>query len=218
MTRKIYGSTLVAFGDSITRGIGVPEDMQKWTEIIREGLAIKLVNSGIGGNTSLQGLERIDKDVLSYKPDFVTICFGMNDHCMISKGEPKVSINNYENAIISMINRIRQIDAIPLLVTPNYIIEGNKKEYYYSRHDRSFYKDAGGAQAWLDRYNDIIRVICARENVGLIDIRRECEKYNPYQFLRSLKNDSFADGVHPHTLGASVYAKVIGDYLKANFT
>lgn len=216
-TMGIFGSRLVAFGDSITLGIGVPDDGEKWTQIIKGRFDLKLINAGVGGNTSHQGLLRIGDDVLAYEPDFVTICFGMNDHCLISRDNPRVSKESFKDNIIKMIGRIKSMDALPLLITPNYIIEGDEKSYYYRRHDPSFYDNVGGAQAWLDEYANVIRLISREENVGLVDIREECEKYDPYEFLRSLKNDLFDDGVHPHTLGATVYAKFIGDYLENNF-
>lgn len=217
MVKKIHGAKFVAFGDSITEGTGIPEEAQKWTAIIQERFGLELVNSGIGGNTSLQGLQRIKSDVLDHKPDFVTLCFGMNDKSLEAKGKPRVTEKHFKCHMTSMIECVKYTGAVPLLVTQNYLIEGTREEYYYSRHDPEFYTGVGGAQAWLDRYMDIVRELSTEENVGMIDVRRECEKYDPYLFLRSLKNDTYADGVHPYVLGASVYAKTIGDYLEANY-
>lgn len=218
MTREIYNSKLVAFGDSITLGIGVPEGSKKWTEIIKERFNLQLTNSGIGGDTSSSGVLRLQTDVLNYYPDFVLICFGMNDHVMATKGKPQVSIKTFADNIIQMIIKIRNIDSVPILLTPNYIIEGDSDNYYYSRHNPDFYSDAGGAQVWLDEYIEEIRNISQEESVELIDIRKKCDENDPYVFLRSLKNDTYSDGVHPHALGAKVYADTIGTYLEAHFS
>ena len=42
-------------------------------------LNIRITNSGISGNTSRDLLERFDRDVVSLKPDWVSICIGIND-------------------------------------------------------------------------------------------------------------------------------------------
>lgn len=38
-----------------------------------------MINSGVGGNTSREALDRIGKDVLVYRPDLVMVEFGGND-------------------------------------------------------------------------------------------------------------------------------------------
>lgn len=214
---KIQGAKVVAFGDSITAGEGVPKGCKNWTDVLKERFSLKFINSGIGGNTTSQAIERIDRDMLSHKPDFVLINFGMNDHVMEEKNKPKVELKLYEKNISEIINKVKCIGAEPILITTNYIIEGNENKYYYSRHNPSYYDDVGGAQAWLDKYIDKVRNISAVMNVPIIDIRKVCENYDRYEFLRSLKNDKIDDGVHPHLLGISVYAQVIGDYLERNY-
>ena len=42
---------------------------------------IEVINAGISGNTTEQGLERLDRDVLSHNPDIVVICYGLNNGC-----------------------------------------------------------------------------------------------------------------------------------------
>lgn len=217
MNKKICGAKLVAFGDSITAGEGIPEGSKNWTDLISAAFNLKLLNAGIGGNTSSQGLLRMERDVLSHSPDFVTICFGMNDHCMVEKGIPRVSLSVFRENINEMVKKVRSINAVPILITTNYIIEGSEKEYYYSRHDKTFYEQAGGAQAWLDRYIDQVRKIALENNTELIDIRKICDLYDPYDFLRTLKNSNTDDGVHPYNLGAAVYAENIISYFKEKF-
>lgn len=210
-------SKIVAFGDSITAGEGIPVGADKWTDIIKNRFNLELINSGVSGNTSTQGLERIEKDVLIHNPDIVLINFGMNDKSMEERNKAKVDIRTFEENILTMIYKIRNIRAIPILITTNYIIEGNENGYYYSRHDNDYYTEVGGAEIWLDKYIQKVREIAEAQKVDLIDVRRECEIHDRYKFLRSLENDSYADGVHPHTYGVLVYAKVIGDYLDEKY-
>jgi lysophospholipase L1-like esterase len=210
---SIQGAKVVAFGDSLTQGSVIPEGSESWTNILEKRFNLQLINSGIGGNTSSQGLERLDRDVLSHKPKFVIINFGMNDHVMEEKNKPKVDINLFKKNILQMVNRIKENGAIPILVTTNYIIEGNELQYYYSRHNQEYYIDVDGAQVWLDKYIDVVRTVGSDTKVDVIDIRKVCDKYDRYDFLRTLKNDTTDDGVHLHTLGSLIYAETIGNYL-----
>lgn len=203
---------VVAFGDSITEGLGFPAGFDNWTNIVEKRYGMKLINAGVGGNTSLQGIMRMDEDVLSHKPDHVLINFGMNDHVMEERNKPQVNKEIYTENLTNMVKRIKEIGANPILTTPNYIIEGDASKYYYSRHAAEFYYDVKGAQAWLDGYADIVRTVSEETGASLIDLRLECEKYDRYDFLRSLKNSDAADGTHLSAIGAVVYAQMVCGY------
>src|SRR6185503_17521387 len=71
--------TVVCLGDSITHA-GYPAELEKM-------LLVRVINAGIPGNTSRQGLARLEKDVLSHKPAAVVVLFGTND---IRKDAPRV--------------------------------------------------------------------------------------------------------------------------------
>lgn len=77
---------IVAFGDSITEAVIGLGPEQKWTVLLEKKLNRHsrdiywtVVNSGVGGNTSREGLARIEKDVFAHKPDIVLVEFGGND-------------------------------------------------------------------------------------------------------------------------------------------
>ena len=73
---------IVAFGDSLTAGYRTPRDksypafLQR--ELDRRGYAYSVINEGVSGNTSGNGLARIET-VLRHKPDIVVVAFGGND-------------------------------------------------------------------------------------------------------------------------------------------
>ena len=75
-------SVLVCFGDSLTAGYGAdpgqtyPDDLQR--DLDELGYRYKVVNLGVSGNTTKDGLDRI-KDVLRLKPAAVIVAFGGND-------------------------------------------------------------------------------------------------------------------------------------------
>ena len=76
---------IVCFGDSITFGEDLPST-QAYPAVLAELLKQKhadldlvVINAGVRGHTSVQGLARLERDVLRYKPHVVLIAFGLND-------------------------------------------------------------------------------------------------------------------------------------------
>jgi acyl-CoA thioesterase-1 len=73
---------IVAFGDSLTAGFGVdpgnsfPDFVQQ--ELDRAGLAWRVVNAGVSGETTTDGVNRVP-EALSYHPRIVLLEFGGND-------------------------------------------------------------------------------------------------------------------------------------------
>ena len=71
------GCHIVAFGDSLTEGMGVRQD-QCYPAVL-EGIAgMKVCNFGNTGNTSEVGVQRL-AEVISAKPKLVIVLFGAND-------------------------------------------------------------------------------------------------------------------------------------------
>jgi acyl-CoA thioesterase I len=69
--------TIVAFGDSLTYGTG-----SKWgggfVKLLEEQIGLPIENLGVPGNTSADGVARID-EVLARKPTITLVLFGGND-------------------------------------------------------------------------------------------------------------------------------------------
>ena len=97
--------TIVAFGDSITAGYCVRRGFPSfWKALLAEkypDARVEMINSGISGDTSMDGLARLDWAVLSYEPDLVTINFGIND-CVLGLG-----LEEFEMNFVEMVRRIR---------------------------------------------------------------------------------------------------------------
>src|SRR6185437_765682 len=76
---------IVTLGDSITKGVrgGVKADetfSARLQAMLREkGVAVEVINAGIGGERTDQALRRLEKDVIARKPNLVTIMYGTND-------------------------------------------------------------------------------------------------------------------------------------------
>src|ERR1700689_955777 len=73
---------IVAFGDSLTAGYGAdpgksfPDFLQR--DLNAAGLKWRVVNLGVSGNTTTDGLSRLSA-VLAYKPRVTIVEFGGND-------------------------------------------------------------------------------------------------------------------------------------------
>jgi len=100
---------IVAFGDSITAGGDAtrPELIfwQRWADDLQRKhprAQIAVLNGATGGDSTVQGLQRLQTKVLDQKPDLVLIGFGMNDH---NRGG--VPIPQFELNLRQMIARVR---------------------------------------------------------------------------------------------------------------
>ena len=76
------GRVIVAFGDSLTAGFGVPADetypARLGERLKREGYDYRVVNAGISGDTTAGGVRRVDW-ALRLKPEIVILELGVND-------------------------------------------------------------------------------------------------------------------------------------------
>ncbi len=97
--------TIVAFGDSITAGYCVRRGFPSfWKALLAEKYpeaVVEMINSGTCGDTSMDGLARLDWAALSYEPDLITINFGIND-CALGLG-----LEEFEMNFVEMVRRIR---------------------------------------------------------------------------------------------------------------
>ncbi len=73
---------ILDFGDSLTAGYGLmpqqafPARLEAWLH--RHGIAARVVNAGVSGDTTTDGLARLDW-ALADKPDLVILALGAND-------------------------------------------------------------------------------------------------------------------------------------------
>lgn len=69
--------TIVAFGDSLVQGVGATQG-NNFVSVLSKELKTPIINLGVSGNTTAQGLARID-EVISKRPGTVLVLFGGND-------------------------------------------------------------------------------------------------------------------------------------------
>ena len=87
--------TIVAFGDSLTQGYGLPADagfvpqMGAW--LAAQGASVRMVNAGVSGDTTAGGLARLDW-TLAEPADLVIVNLGSND--MLRGLDPNLAYEN----------------------------------------------------------------------------------------------------------------------------
>lgn len=184
--------TIVAFGDSITETSHQQTD-DRWPEILRRklqenfaGIEIAVVNAGVGGNTSREGLARIKKDVVCHHPHFVLFEFG-ND----PTPEPArhVAVDEFIKNLSLIIARISTEAGgcpIPLIFPP--IIDR-----WHCDYNHPVAQQNGGQDRHQEQYRAATRQVARDHRLPLADIdgalRTEIAQQGPESCI-------LPDGVH----------------------
>jgi lysophospholipase L1-like esterase len=207
---------LVAFGDSVTRGVrpGVTEYQtfrhllqQRLTE---EGTPVRVINAGVGSDTTARALERLRGDVLAEQPALVTVMFGVNDAAMVDGGpvartEPRVPLDGYRENLRTIISRIRDAGAQVLLCTPTPM----SREYAYQ--NIGAYAENEDMNFMLRQYAAAVRDIATEMHVECVDLFRTfTERPDGLELIE--------DGCHPYVRGHLLIADEllgpVGDLLR----
>lgn len=215
--KKIQDAKIIFLGDSLTSNngsLGEARGYYHWTDVVKKRFNLDVVNLGKGGSRADAGLERLTKALVEekQKPDFVLINFGMNDHKIASKNKAAVSsVEAFSQQLTDIIKLVRSVGAIPILVVPHAIFEGTKGDArsYYGKYDPEMFVQEGGALKRFDKFMDAIRAVAAKEKVGIIDVRKESEKYEGGKMT--------IEGVHLNDVGHKVYGDMIGNYLAEKY-
>ncbi len=112
---------IVAFGDSLTAGHGSGADQNYplllQQELDRRGLRYRVVNAGVGGDTTSGGVERVGT-VIELKPAMVILEFGGNDGL---RGVPVAATRANLDELIATLKRSgTQVVLAGMTLPPNY--------------------------------------------------------------------------------------------------
>jgi acyl-CoA thioesterase-1 len=142
---------LIAFGDSISTGCEAStEDLNfqhRYARALKKRFPkaeITVENGATGGDTTANGLERLDEKVLTRKPDLVLVAFGMNDHNVPAFG---VALDKFEANLSQIVNTIRDRTGAEVILlstfppNPDWAFGSHQMEKYAKATRRVAEKD-----------------------------------------------------------------------------
>ncbi|MHA7943866.1 SGNH/GDSL hydrolase family protein [Formosa sp. 3Alg 14/1] len=171
---------------------------------------IKVLNAGVGGNNTNDLLKRVDKDVISKKPDVVIMMVGTND---MLNSKKMIDYNTYTANLDTLIKKIKSNGSELVIMSP---IPADST-YLLARHDRTMFKEAPNQK--IDKVGRIVKNLALENEVYVYDLNAEFKALNLPQhnqdlMIKNEKNSGKKDGVHPTALGYRFIAQNVYNYLK----
>ena len=196
---------VVFFGDSITDsgrnkldpddlGVGYVKIAAGKLRLLYPDTEFRFLNRGVGGDRTAELLERVQRDVVDGKPDYVVLEVGINDvWCRFSRGE-EVTPEAFRSNYLSLVETILATGAKLFLIQP-YVLKMADKQRF---------------RPYLERFNEIIYEIAREKDVVLVPVDEifmgVTQDIDPAQFS--------ADGVHPTHRGCRYIADLLIKELK----
>jgi acyl-CoA thioesterase-1 len=103
------GSSIIAFGDSLTAGYGASAG-EAYPSRLSTMIGAPVLNAGVSGDTTEAALARIDADVLARDPRIVIVGLGGNDYL---RGVP---ISSTEANVRTIVHKIQGAGAMAVLL------------------------------------------------------------------------------------------------------
>ena len=197
---------IITLGDSITKGVrsGVVAE-QTFASLLQATLRQNQIqatvqNIGMGGERTDQALKRLERDVITSKPDFVTVMYGTNDSWVDNgKTESRLSEQAYEANLREIVQRLQKAGIKPVLMTEPMFGEAQKKNGV-----------GEDPNLRLSQYMDRCRVVAKETGTPLVDHFGHCAAVQK----RKVKlQDWTTDGCHPNPAGHAELAHRIAQVM-----
>ncbi len=185
------GEKIVFLGDSITHQGGGAEG---WCTLVVSGLKtigieVEQVNAGKGGNTSRDMAARVENDVISKKPAWMTLLCGTNDNP--NHGLP---LDESKKNIKGIVEKA-QAAGIKVIILTMPVRGAKFDESDYNEYIRSFAKEK--------------KIPCADVFAEMKKMLMEVKKKNPALAKSSTPLLAIPDGTHMNPRGNQVIAQCV---------
>jgi len=191
LEKLLYGLTIkgVCYGDSLTWGSvsGVqsvnnyPVLLQAKLRLVYNYNNVTIVNAGVGGYQTDEGLANIQASVIAQVPDFAILMFGINDCRGISS--VTIPLDDYKANYIAMIKSLRDNNIEVLILSSTPINDTNQ-----------------GYNKKLFAYTKVAREIAEQYNCSFVDVHSEISQLfakrmlSPFDVIDTTDNVHFQEG------------------------
>jgi lysophospholipase L1-like esterase len=153
----------------------------------KQGIKITPIPAGVGGNKSNDMLARLDNDVLSKSPDWMTLSCGVND---VWHGDKGVDLENYKKNIAAIVDKAAAKGVKVIILTATVIGEDGNKN-----HEKQV------------AYNDFLRQFAKERGLSLADLSAMFLDYLKSLTPTTASRYLTVDGVHMNPEGSVLMAK-----------
>lgn len=195
------GDTVVFLGDSITHQCLYTQYVEDFFYTRHPHKRINFHNAGIGGAKGWDALQRIDRDVLSYKPKYVTVLLGMNDGAYQPFNQ--AIFDTYFKDMTEVVEKIKASGATPVLMTPTMFDSRASRAKGSNGPKEEFYNSV------LAYYGTWLRDVAERNGYGFVDMWSPLNNLTLQQRKAEPQFTMIPDAVHPGPSGQLVMASAI---------
>ncbi len=134
--------------------------------ILFPDVPVNIINAGINGDNAPKALARLERDVLSYKPDMTVVCLGLND---VSKGAD--AINEYVENLEEIFKQVKASGSELIFMTPNMrnVRVNGRINDDGIRSIAEGIMEADAKQGVMDSYINAARELCKKMDVVVCD-------------------------------------------------
>ena len=161
----------------------------------------RVVNAGVSGNTSLQLLERWERDVMSLTPDVVFCMIGVNDVWRhFDRCEPlqkRISVQEYVENLSLICEKTKGVRVFCII--PPYFMERNRTDEM---------------RVMTEEYAAAAREVAKKYGADVLDVQ---PAFDEYMLGRSGQTISW-DRVHPGWIGSQLIMREIFRYLEVKLS
>lgn len=197
--------TLVCHGDSLTEGSDLDRKFI-WPFLVENRLPIKVINSGIGGDTTGGLLSRFYQDVVQHRPDYVLIMGGTNDLWW------DLDAKLIQANIFTMTCQAEYHNIVPLVGLPLPMIVERARQ-------QDFMAPEGGYKKCAEKLARLVNTLtrsAQQSDIACLDF------YHPFYNASGSVQEKFflEDGLHPNKAGHRLMAQKTVELLQglSNFS
>ena len=146
--------------------------LKKILAFLFPNVPVNIINAGISGDNTTGGLKRVQRDVISHKPDLTIVCFGLND---CSKGEQ--GLEPFKDNLRQIYTSTKECGSEVICMTPNMM-----NTYVSGRVERSEFIEiaemTGKTQlnGLLKMYCDAAKKVAEECDVSICDVYSKWER------------------------------------------